>query len=209
MPTEPSAKCNKPKKRGGNGLRRHQVVHIRPKDLRGHFDYHSVFLQYVHEHYIQNIIPEVEPDTPAAKALKHHILELETRKQLMCSLKCRLQRWQNKKLIMHWLDPLWDFVNEEDSNTELRLLCFRELGDLPKETGLDGDNAQSVEWLTQMCRRLTVDFLLRYAQGSDGLVTSTPTKPARSLYVYIHRMTCMARHTSHYIHRITYMAEHT
>lgn len=217
MPTDPNAKCNTMKKRGGNGLRRHQVVHVRPEDLTGHFDYLSVFLQFIHEHYCQNLMPAVDPDTPAAKALKHHIMELETRKLLLCSLKCRLQRWQNKKLILHWYDPLWNFVNDEEGNQELRLRCFRELGDLPDGTGLDGDNAKSVEWLRQQCRRMIVDFLLRYAQGTAGLFTSSPTKSAGSLCMYIkghtshdiHCMTCITRHTLHHIHCTTYIARHT
>ena len=176
VPTDPDAKCNKRRGRGGNGLRRHQVVHIRPKDTTNHFDFHSVFLQFVYEHYLQNLIPEVEPDTPAAEAVKWHILEVETRKQLMCSLKCRLQRWQNKRIICKWLSPLWNFINEKGGNQELRLRCFRNLGDLPKETVLDDDNAQSVESLVKKCRRLTVEFLLKYAQGTAGFVTTSPTK---------------------------------
>ena len=179
VPTDPDAKCNKRRGRGGNGLRRHQVVHIRPKDTTNHFDFHSVFLQFVYEHYLQNLIPEVEPDTPAAEAVKWHILEVETRKQLMCSLKCRLQRWQNKRIICKWLSPLWNFINEKGGNQELRLRCFRNLGDLPKETVLDDDNAQSVESLVKKCRRLTVEFLLKYAQGTAGFVTTSPTKKSK------------------------------
>ena len=209
MPTDPNAKCNTMKKRGGNGLRRHQVVHVRPEDLTGHFDYLSVFLQFIHEHYCQNLMPAVDPDTPAAKALKHYIMELETRKLLLCSLKCRLQRWQNKKLILHWYGPLWNFVNDEEGNQELRLRCFRELGDLPDGTGLDGDNAKSVEWLRQQCRRMIVDFLLRYAQGTAGLFPSSPTKSAGSLLVYVYQRTYIARHTLHDMHHTTYTASHT
>ena len=145
-------------------------------------DFRSVFLQFIHEYYCANLLPEVDPGTPAFDAVKYHVIEDKVQKRLLASLKCRLQRWSNRKIIVKWCGALWDFIHDEEGDTSLRLRCFRELGDIPPDENLDCDKAESVQWLVSKCRHLIVLFLLKYAQGASGLIQTdtTPEKSSKS-----------------------------
>ena len=95
-------------------------------------------------------------------------------------MKSRLQRWGNNKIIVSWCTPLWDFIHGEGCDAGVRLLCFRQLGDISADTVLDDDKAASVDWLVTTCHTLIVQFLLKFAQGPSG-IDKTCTTPKKKL----------------------------